>query len=113
MYSYKEAAILNKALSDETRLKIIDMLSCKELCACEILAAFDIAQPTLSYHLKILSECNLLLSRRSGAWIYYSLNNDTFSDLKNFLNHVSTAKEDCICHQYARNKKKSAEKCRC
>lgn len=112
MYNYKEAALLNKALSDETRLKIIDMLSCHELCACEILEAFAIAQPTLSYHLKILTECNLLQARRSGSWIFYSLNNESFDELKNFLNSITTAKDDCICHQYSR-KKADTESCRC
>jgi ArsR family transcriptional regulator len=46
MLSYSESALILKALSDETRLKIVDMLSCDELCACNILEAFAITQPT-------------------------------------------------------------------
>ena len=50
--SYERLATIFKALSDETRLHIIDMLSCNELCACDILASFNLSQSTLSYHMK-------------------------------------------------------------
>lgn len=63
-----------KALADETRLKIIDMLSSGEMCACKILEAFNITQPTLSYHMKILIESGLVRGVRDGAWMRYSLN---------------------------------------
>ena len=59
-HSYADYVPAMKALSDETRLKIIDMLSCGEMCACEILEELSISQPTLSYHMKILSESNLM-----------------------------------------------------
>ena len=52
-HSYADYVPAMKALSDETRLKIIDMLSCGEMCACEILEELSISQPTLSYHMKI------------------------------------------------------------
>lgn len=50
--SYERLATIFKALSDETRLHIIDMLSCNELCAADILASFNLSQSTLSYHMK-------------------------------------------------------------
>lgn len=71
---YKEYAQFLKALSDETRVKIFDMLSKGELCACNILEEFKITQPTLSYHMKILSESGLVDSRRDGVWMKYSIN---------------------------------------
>ena len=52
--SYKEFATIFKALSDETRLRIVDMLSCREMSACDILSNFTLSQSTLSYHMKIL-----------------------------------------------------------
>lgn len=72
--NYEQYATLMKALADETRIKIFDMLSGGELCACNILGEFDITQPTLSYHMKILSESGLVNSRRDGVWMKYSIN---------------------------------------
>lgn len=97
MYTSGEAANLFKALSDETRIKIVDMLSCDELCACDILEEFAITQPTLSYHMKILTECGLVNVRRDGAWMRYTLNADTVQSFKTYLEHITTDKEECIC----------------
>ena len=58
--SYERLATIFKALSDETRLHIIDMLSCNELCAADILASFNLSQSTLSYHMKILMKIHLV-----------------------------------------------------
>lgn len=99
MMTYDEAAPLFKALADETRLRIVDMLSCGELCACNILAAFSITQPTLSYHMKILTESGLVNGRRDGAWMRYTLNQPVFEGLKAFLDAASTAKDSCICRE--------------
>ncbi|MGG5461038.1 ArsR/SmtB family transcription factor [Clostridium sp. B9] len=63
-----------KALSDSNRLRIMDLLSDGEKCACEILKSFDISQSTLSHHMKILSECGLVKCRKEGTWNHYSLN---------------------------------------
>ena len=57
-----EIALVCKALGDENRVQIIKMLTGGELCACKILDAFNITQPTLSHHMKILTECNLVNS---------------------------------------------------
>ena len=86
-----------KALGDETRLKIIEILSCGELCACDILESFDITQPTLSYHMKILTECGLVKSRKDGSWIRYSNNTELISEIKIFWDMITTEQENCIC----------------
>lgn len=86
-----------KALSDETRLKIVEMLSCGEMCACLILESFHITQPTLSYHMKILTECNLVKSRKDGAWIRYSINEEKVAEVNKFWNNITTGQENCIC----------------
>ena len=77
-----EMALICKALGDENRLQIIKMLSGGELCACKILDAFNITQPTLSHHMKILTDCNLVVSRKEGKWTYYSINCEKFSEFK-------------------------------
>ena len=90
-------ARLFKALADETRLKIIDMLSCGELCACDILKCFSITQPTLSYHMRILSGCGIVSAGRRGAWMHYTLNGETVKRISDYWNHVTSDKPDCIC----------------
>lgn len=99
MLSSCDAAYIFKAMSDETRVKIIDMLSCDELCACDILEEFAITQPTLSYHMKILTECGLVLARKEGAWTRYKLNQDLLLSVRTFFDHVTTDKQDCICKE--------------
>lgn len=95
--SYAEYAPVFKALSDETRLKIIDMLSCGEMCACDILEAFSISQSTLSYHMKILSDSGLVNARRDGAWMRYTLNKERTDELLAFFTNITRDKEDCVC----------------
>ena len=86
-----------KALSDETRLKIIDMLSCGEMCACDILSEFNISQSTLSYHMKILSESGLVNAIRDGAWMRYTLDKEKIDAVISFYRNITKEKEDCIC----------------
>lgn len=94
---YAEYVPIFKAISDETRLKIIDMLSCGEMCACDILEEFSISQSTLSYHMKILAESGLVNADRDGAWMRYTLNRDKINDVMSFFAHITSDKEDCIC----------------
>jgi len=78
---------------------IVDMLSCGELCACVILEKFRITQPTLSHHMKILCDSNLVTGRKEGKWTHYSLNDNAVQDFKSFLNEVTALKEKCICYE--------------
>lgn len=87
---YKKYALYMKALSDETRVKIFDMLSEGELCACNILEQFQITQPTLSYHMKMLCESGLVTSRKDGIWMKYCINQKELDSLKSIFNHIST-----------------------
>jgi len=98
--SHAEYVPVFKALSDETRLKIIDMLSCGEMCACNILEEFSISQPTLSYHMKILSDSGLVNARRDGAWMKYTLNKERTDEALAFIAHIVSEKDDCICKKY-------------
>ncbi len=97
--SYKRLSDIFKALSDETRLHIIDMLSCSELSACDILASFDLSQSTLSYHMKILTDAGIINSRREGLWTKYSINETAFEEIIAILPELYKAKDKCICKQ--------------
>lgn len=96
-YGYAEYVPMLKALSDETRLRIVDMLSRGELCACKILEQFSITQPTLSYHMKILTESGLVTGRREGAWMHYSLCEERGRELVDFLSRLEACETDCVC----------------
>lgn len=95
---YKETSKILKAISDAKRLRIVDMLSCGELCACKILESFDITQPTLSHDMKVLVEAGIVNDRRDGKNIYYSLNMEKLEGLLSKLNVIFYEKEDCICN---------------
>lgn len=82
---YKKNALVFKALADETRLNIVDMLSDGELCACKILEHFNITQPTLSYHMKILCESGIVNGKREGAWMRYTLNMEALSEISKVM----------------------------
>jgi len=88
--NYKAYAKSLKILSDETRLKIMDLLGDGELCACELLEEFPITQPTLSYHMKMLCDSGLVVSRKDGSMVKYTINHDSLDDLKEFFKHMSS-----------------------
>lgn len=90
----KDYVILFKALADETRLAILDMLSQEELCACHILQAFEITQPTLSYHMKILVDSGLVNGKKEGTWMRYSIDADRMSNINKKVNALNTQGKD-------------------
>ena len=94
---YTQNAGLFKALADKHRLRIIDMLSRGEECACNLLAEFNITQPTLSHHMKILCDCGLVNARKEGKMMMYSLNDETVENVKECLCMITGNPEDCIC----------------
>lgn len=66
---------LFKALSDDTRIRILKLLMVRRMCVCEIMAALEMMQPTASHHLVLLEKEGLLKRRKEGKWAYYSLVN--------------------------------------
>ena len=62
-----------KALSDETRLRILALLKESELCVCDIAETLKMSQPNISFHLGMLREAGLIKDKKSGRWIHYSL----------------------------------------
>jgi ArsR family transcriptional regulator len=71
-----------KALADPTRIGIVNRLaSAPELCVCDLTSAFELSQPTISHHLKILREAGLVEAERRGTWGFYRLNRAAVGEL--------------------------------
>jgi ArsR family transcriptional regulator, arsenate/arsenite/antimonite-responsive transcriptional repressor len=74
-----------KALADPTRVAIVNRLAAGECCVCDLNAAFDLSQPTISHHLKLLRDAGLVESSRRGTWAYYRLVPDAVRALRQTL----------------------------
>ncbi len=85
------AATLFHALSDETRLDIIDRLRDGEQCVCDLMHVLKAAQSRLSFHLKVLKEAGLIRDRPEGRWMYYSLNPDAIEKLEELVGALKQA----------------------
>jgi len=87
---YRIKAKKFKALSDANRLQIIEILSCGEKCACDILEYVNFTQSTLSHHMKVLTDCELVKCRKEGLWSHYSLTDTGANrELLSFINSNS------------------------
>lgn len=95
--NYVDFALMTKALGDPTRIKIFDMLKNGKLCACEILEEFSITQPTLSYHMKMLTDSGLVVAEKDGKWSYYSLDCKLVNELTEFLSKKCVNNEAKKC----------------
>jgi len=80
-----QVARLFHALSDETRIRVVDMLASGEKCVCDLQDAVGAAQSRLSFHLKVLREAGLVNDRRQGRWNFYSLRPDIIDEMKAYL----------------------------
>jgi ArsR family transcriptional regulator, arsenate/arsenite/antimonite-responsive transcriptional repressor len=81
-----------RALADENRLKIVDLLRGGERCVCELTDALELGQSLLSFHLKTLKDAGLVVDRREGRWAYYSLNPEAFALLQEFVGGLPSRK---------------------
>ena len=102
----EEAAEICKALSDSNRLQIVEILISGEHCACDLNERLNITQPTLSHHMKVLSDCNLVSARKDGKWMHYSLNCPRFREFKEFIARL----ECCGSSENAEKKQCCSEK---
>lgn len=89
--STKKAVALFHALSDETRLALLDRLRDGEQCVCELTDAMKAAQSRLSFHLKVLKEAGLVEDRREGRWMYYSLSSQGIEELEDLVDSLKKA----------------------
>ena len=81
----RSASQLFHALSDETRLEIVGMLRDGERCVCELMSALDAAQSRLSFHLKVLKDAGIVVDRRDGRWVHYSLSKEALDEASGFI----------------------------
>lgn len=96
--NYESYSTQLKTITDPNRMKIIDLLSCGEMCACDILERFEFTQPTLSHHMKTLEKAGFVTVSKKGKWHYYSLNNEVLRIFMNELNQLFFNSNDCICN---------------
>jgi ArsR family transcriptional regulator len=82
----KQATQTFKALSDETRLRILGLLLQGELCVCDLVVVLNLPQSTISRHLSYLKNSGLVEDRREGVWMHYQLKKSAQTDLANLLN---------------------------
>lgn len=84
-----------KALSDPNRMRIMKMLQRREMCVCELAEALGISQPSVSRHMRILSEADFVTSRREGLWIHYLWNpNPSNAYARTLLQHLQSWLEE-------------------
>jgi ArsR family transcriptional regulator len=79
------------ALADETRLQVIERLSEGEQCVCDLTALLGTPQSLLSFHLKTLKDAGILMDRRQGRWVYYSLNPEAIKELEGLIGSLKPA----------------------
>ena len=81
-------ASIAKALGDPVRLQLVDVLRkhAGKVCVCELVPLFDLSQPTVSHHLKVLREAGVVGSERRGLWAYYYVKPDAVKELSTWLN---------------------------
>ena len=72
----KKIATIFKALCDENRVKIMKSLIGGEKCACRLLEELEVTQPTLSHHMKILCDSGMVVGRKEGKWMHYSISGE-------------------------------------
>lgn len=86
----RKIASIFKAFCDENRIKIIKLLRSGEKCACKLLEEINITQPTLSHHMKILCDSEIVVGRKEGKWMYYSISEKGVEQAKEYLNRITT-----------------------
>ncbi|WP_439659372.1 ArsR/SmtB family transcription factor [Lentzea sp. HUAS TT2] len=87
-----EAAAVFKVLGDPVRLRLLSLIASRpsgEVCVCELTPAFELSQPTISHHLKLLRQAGLVDSERRGTWVYYRLRPETTDRMSALLASVS------------------------
>lgn len=81
----RRTAAIFKAFSDENRIRILELLSTGEKCACKLLEEIQVTQPTLSHHMKILCNSGIAVGRKDGKWTYYSISEAGVKLAKQYL----------------------------
>lgn len=90
-FDVKSATAVFHALSDETRLEILDRLQDGERCVCELTEVLKAAQSRLSFHLRVLKEAGLIRDRAEGRWMYYALNEQALEEAEEMIRTLKKA----------------------
>ena len=85
----KKMSLIFKAFCDENRIKIIKLLRSGEKCGCKLLEEIDVTQPTLSHHMKVLCDAEVVVGRKEGKWTHYSLSETGIEQAKECLNSLT------------------------
>ena len=96
----KEKVKVFKAIGDETRLKILILLSTKNICAKGIAKHLEISEAAVSQHIKVLKEANLIIAYKNGYYVMYELNNEVLEESKNFIDILIHKDVDLISKKY-------------
>lgn len=92
----KSIAIMFKALSDENRVRIVNLLWDGEMSARRLLAVMSISQSTLSHHMKVLCDSGIIVSRKVGTGMYYKVSVEGVKILQDYLSHLARARTICL-----------------
>lgn len=89
----KKTAVIFKAFCDENRIRILNLLTTGEKCACKLLEELNITQPTLSHHMKILCDSGIVVGRKEGKWTHYSISDKGVEKAKKYLDVITRTDE--------------------
>ncbi len=84
----KKTAVIFKAFCDENRIKILQILKDGEKCACRLMEALNITQPTLSHHMKTLLDSGIVNGRKEGKWMHYSISEEGLEKAQKYLDYL-------------------------
>lgn len=88
----KKIALMFKAFCDENRVQILESLKDGEKCACRLLDEMQITQPTLSHHMKILCDSGVVVGRKEGKWMHYSISPTGLGNVMDYLDDFKNTK---------------------
>lgn len=94
---HAKAARIFKAIGDENRLRILSLLRSGERCACKLLEDMHISQSTLSHHMKLLCDAELVYGRKEGKWVYYSIVPAALVEIQKMLSAIFLTEEEAAC----------------
>ena len=91
---FADRAEIFKALADKTRLHILALLAQEELCVCELVAVFDMTQPSISQHLRKLRQAGLVKERKTAQWVFYALDGSAFPLIEQIVDALPDVSEE-------------------
>ena len=91
----KRTAMIFKAFCDENRIRIVKLLRTGEKCACKLLEEINVTQPTLSHHMKILCDSGIVVGRKEGKWMHYSISAEGAKVAADCLKELTSFECEC------------------